>query len=213
MTALGTELSAAGINCVLPSRLDEAFSLAHLFGSGGGQAIAWHDGLVKLRRALIATLMGLVTGCGSPPTLPESVARAALPAQQTVPEDALNPDVRQDTIQQTICIPGYTATVRPSTSYTNGVKLKLLREQALPASAAGKFELDHQIPLALGGHPRSLQNLVLQHWEGQDGAKVKDRLERRLQQLVCTGKVRLDEARRAIYVDWQGAYRTYFMTR
>ena len=40
----------------------------------------------------------------------------------------LNPDVHQDTIRQTICQSGYTKAVRPSTTYTNGVKRKLLRE-------------------------------------------------------------------------------------
>ena len=127
-----------------------------------------------------------------------------------MPEEALTTEVQQDTIQQTICVSGYTASVRPSTTYTNGVKLKLLREQGLPASAAKEFELDHRIPLALGGHPRNLQNLVLQTWEGKNGAKVKDRLERRLQQLVCAGKLLLDDARRAIYLDWSYAYRYYY---
>lgn len=117
--------------------------------------------------------------------------------------------MRQDTIRQSICVSGYTASVRPSTTYTNGVKLKLLREQGLPASAAPEFELDHRIPLALGGHPRNLRNLLLQRWEGEDGAKVKDRLERRLQRLVCTEKLPLDEAQSAVYVNWQDAYHTY----
>lgn len=164
---------------------------------------------MNLRQLLIIGLLGLVSACGSPPTLPKSPSPAALTSLQTLPEEALNADVRQDTIQQTICVAGYTASVRPSTTYTNGVKLRLLREEALPASAANEFELDHRIPLALGGHPRSLKNLMLQPWDGKDGAKVKDRLERRLQQLVCSGKLLLDDARRAIYVDWQGAYHNY----
>jgi len=39
--------------------------------------------------------------------------------------------VGQTSIQQTICVPGWTVSVRPSTSYTNGLKLKLMREQGL----------------------------------------------------------------------------------
>jgi hypothetical protein len=164
---------------------------------------------MSLRQLLTVGLLGLLAACGSSPTLPESTASAVSARLQVVPEDALNADVRQDTIQKTICVAGYTASVRPSTTYTNGVKLKLLREQALPASGAIDFELDHHIPLALGGHPRNLKNLMLQPWEGKDGAKVKDRLERRLQKLVCAGTLLLDDARRAIYFDWKGAYRTY----
>ena len=124
----------------------------------------------------------------------------------TVPASALNPDVRASTIAQTICTAGYTKDVRPGTAYTNGVKLKLLREQRLEPSSSSDYELDHIIPLALGGHPRSLSNLMLQPWDGANGAKRKDRLEVKLQCLVCTGQVQLDEARGAIFNDWQAAY-------
>lgn len=122
---------------------------------------------------------------------------------------ALNSDVNQATIQQTICVSGYTKSVRPSTTYTNGVKLKLLRESRIDDSHMSDFELDHIIPLALGGHPRSLNNLMLQPWEGTNSAKRKDRLEVKLQCLVCTGQVGLKVAQLAIYNDWQGAYHTY----
>ena len=74
---------------------------------------------------------------------------------------ATNPDVTQATIDQTICVVGYTKTVRPSTSYTRGVKLMLLRREGLPADAAKNYELDHLINLSIGGHPRKLSNLVL----------------------------------------------------
>ena len=84
-----------------------------------------------------------------------------------------------------------------------------MREHEIPASTAADFELDHRIPLARGGHPRNLKNLALQPWEGEDGAKNKDRLERRLQRLVCVGRLLLDDARRAIYFDWRAAYRRH----
>lgn len=98
-----------------------------------------------------------------------------------MPSEALNPDVRQDTIQQTICRPGYTASVRPSTPFANGVELKLLRERGLPASASKDYELDRVIPLGLAGHPRSLTDLALQEWESENGVRKKDQLERRMQ--------------------------------
>jgi len=128
-----------------------------------------------------------------------------------VPVEALNLDVRPDTIDQTICLPGYTASVRPATSYTNGVKAKLLRESGTDAANARKYELDHVIPLAVGGHPRNIKNLNLQPWDGEDGAKKKDRLERRLQQLVCSRLLGLRDAQAAIWTDWQAAYRRYVL--
>ena len=126
---------------------------------------------------------------------------------------ALNLDVTQRSIGQTICVSGYTRTVRPSTSYTIGVKLKLLREAGLDENQRSKFELDHIIPLALGGHPRNLNNLMLQRWEGPTGAKKKDRLEVKLQCLVCTGQVELSEAQQSIYTDWTKAYHDFALVK
>lgn len=71
------------------------------------------------------------------------------------------------------------------------------------------YELDHVIPLALGGHPRNPKNLALQLWEGSDGAKRKDRLEIKLQCLVCSGTVLLGEAQAAVWSDWPLAYKNY----
>jgi hypothetical protein len=93
--------------------------------------------------------------------------------------------------------------VRPSSSYTNGVKAKLLRESGLDQSLMPDYELDHIIPLALGGHPRKLANLTLQPWDGEHGAKRKDLLERRLQILVCRGELNLNEAQACIAEDWE----------
>lgn len=122
---------------------------------------------------------------------------------------ALNPDVTPATIQQTICVPGYTSSVRPSTNFTNGVKKLLTQRRGIDFSSASDYELDHIIPLALGGHPRKLDNLELQPWEGENGARRKDRLEAKLQCLVCSGQVPLMDAQRDILGDWQAAYHRY----
>jgi hypothetical protein len=119
------------------------------------------------------------------------------------PAEVLNTDVRQETIAETICTPGYTKSVRPATSYTNGVKLKLMREQGIDSGRAREFELDHREPLELGGHPRNIHNLQLQPWDGADGAHAKDRLEHRLHRMVCKGKISLTEAQACIWDDWQ----------
>lgn len=163
---------------------------------------------MNLRTLSLSVVLALCAGCAAPPAKRVDASSAELP---TVPTEALNPDVRQETIQQTICVPGYTASVRPLTSYTNGVKAKLLRERAQDMAAASSYELDHKVPLALGGHPRNLSNLELQLWEGDTGAKKKDRIERRLQVLVCGGKVGLQAAQQAMYFDWQAAYREYLI--
>jgi hypothetical protein len=111
--------------------------------------------------------------------------------------------VDEGTIDRTICVSGYTKSVRPATSYTNGVKKKLMREAGIDEARIGDYELDHIVPLALGGHPRKLSNLMLQPWEGVHGAKAKDTLEVRLQSLVCHGKLDLTDAQVCIAQDWE----------
>ena len=118
-------------------------------------------------------------------------------------------EVTQDTIQTTICVSGWTATIRPSTSFTNGLKQLMLSRAGLSSGDASNYELDHYVPLALGGHPRSEDNLWLQPWNGTWSAKVKDRLERRLQVMVCAGEVTLHAAQQAIQKGWRAAYRKF----
>jgi hypothetical protein len=52
----------------------------------------------------------------------------------------------------------------PKTSYTDVVKIMLLREQGLLDSGKTQYELDHYIRLELGGDPKSADNLWLQPW-------------------------------------------------
>jgi hypothetical protein len=116
---------------------------------------------------------------------------------------ALNPDVDEDTIHKTICVSGYTKTVRPATNYTNGVKQKLMREAGIDPARTSDYELDHIVPLAHGGHPRKLSNLMLQPWDGPHGAHIKDILEERLHQLVCHDSFDLTDAQVCIARDWE----------
>src|SRR5438445_12387100 len=69
---------------------------------------------------------------------------------------ALNPNVVQSTINETICKKGYTKLVRPAISFTKGVKQKLMRAEGIASERANEFELDHIVPLTLGGHPHHL---------------------------------------------------------
>ncbi len=105
-------------------------------------------------------------------------------------------------------MPGYTTAVRPSTSFNNGIKAKLMREAGIAPEAASTLKLDHRVSLSVGGHPRHLSNLGLQPLEGPGGAQGKDQLERRLQILVCARQLPL-ASQWVLYSDWQSAYRQY----
>ena len=133
---------------------------------------------------------------------------ALLPAT-TFGNGAIDPAITSTNFYETICIPGYTKTVRPPVSVTNRIKKQMLRDTGIGESHIREYELDHVIPLALGGHPSRLENLQLQLWEGHNGAKRKDRIEVKMQCLVCSGQVRLDQAQREIANDWDAAYHRY----
>jgi hypothetical protein len=159
-------------------------------------------------RVLIAFMAAvLVSSCAAPLGVGQNDATEE--RVHTEPAGAPNPDVNQAIIHQTICVPGWTTTVRPATSYTNGVKLKLMLEQGLASSEASRYELDHFVPLALGGHPRDPRNLWLQLWDGEWGARTKDRLEVKMKTLVCSGRLTLDAAQQAVRLNWRSAYRLY----
>lgn len=123
------------------------------------------------------------------------------------PIGALNPNVTQRNIDSTICLSGYTKTIRPSSSYTSKVKRKLIGIDG----DMSKYELDHFVPLSIGGSPKSIDNLWAQSWDGTCNAKDKDRLEKALQQSVCYGVISLKEAQDSIVkTNWRTTYREYF---
>ena len=129
-----------------------------------------------------------------------SVSVAIIPESVRAEELPTNPAVTQATIGETICIPGWTKTVRPSARYTARIKIKLIRELELDEALLVDFELDHRIPLALGGAPSDPRNLELQPW---DEAPQKDAVEACLAHAVCAGKITLDDARERIWRDWR----------
>ena len=72
-----------------------------------------------------------------------------------------------------------------------------------------RYEIDHLIPLSLGGADEAAnlwpESLVKQPWN----AHAKNRLEVRLHELVCTGRLPLAQAQKEIAADWIAAYETY----
>jgi hypothetical protein len=73
---------------------------------------------------------------------------------------------------------------------------------------SGSFELDHLIPLELGGDNADA-NLWPEPASPVPGFHQKDVLENRLHELVCSGRLALGDAQRAIASDWYAAYRTH----
>jgi hypothetical protein len=115
-----------------------------------------------------------------------------------------NPNVTQDNINQTICVKGWTATIRPPESYTEALKKKQMDALGLPGKPE-EYEEDHFIPLELGGHPTDPNNLWPQLWDITNpcSAHIKDKDENDFREAVCASKQTLAAARTAIADKWE----------
>ena len=136
----------------------------------------------------------------------DCVALNGLPDASCTP-GAVDPSVTQSNIQQTICVPGYTAKVRPPTSFTDRLKVMLMAAYNLTGQPLANFELDHLIPLELGGAPRDAANLWPEPWTGSGNARQKDVIENFLHDQVCRGTTTLADSQRQIATDWSAVRR------
>jgi len=132
--------------------------------------------------------------------IPSASAGTSTALLPSVPAAMLNPDVTQATIAGTVCLAGWTKTVRPPSSYTTALKTRQMAAQGLPGTTAD-YEEDHLIPLELGGAPRAEANLWPEPWPE---ARRKDAEENRLHAAVCAGSMTLDQARLTMYRNWAG---------
>ena len=142
------------------------------------------------RTALVAAAVLLAAAAFVLPqrTAPKSPYHADLVRTPGV----LNPDVTQATIDATICVRGWTRTIRPPTSYTNDLKRRQMREYGVTGELSD-YQEDHLISLELGGHPTDPSNLWPQPYPR---ASQVDAIENELNDEVCSGKLSLDAAQR-----------------
>lgn len=160
--------------------------------------------LVTALSSLALAAAGLTVTTGTAHAASCSQGDLPLPDPACTP-GALNPDVTQDTIGSTICVSGWTATVRPPSSYTTALKKKQIVEYGYSDTNLSDYEEDHFVPLELGGAPRSEENLWPEPHAGSEGSADKDTVENKLKKAVCAGEVNLTDAQDAIMTDWTTA--------
>jgi hypothetical protein len=98
-----------------------------------------------------------------------------------------------------ICTPGYSARVR---NVPQSLKREIYAEYGIVRHRPGEYEIDHLIPLELGGS-NSARNLWPEPYSGATGASDKDELESRLHSRVCSGAISLAAAQREIVARWE----------
>ena len=164
--------------------------------------------LIPLAAVCALLLLGAPTPSPAVAAVPaDHVMATGLPDAGLTP-GATNPAVTPATLSQTICRSGWTATVRPPSSYTTGLKRAQIVAYGFNDTSLSSYEEDHLVPLELGGSPASPQNLWPEPYhvrlvDGTDvGARAKDQLENSLKRDVCAGRLSLATAQRRIAVNW-----------
>jgi hypothetical protein len=134
-------------------------------------------------------------------------AQGSLPDPLLTP-GAINPAVTQDNIKQTICRPGWTKTIRPSSSYIVRIKRAGMLAYNYPLKRWSDYVEDHRIPLEVGGDPKDPLNLWPQLIYSPDGwdDRLKNDLEDTLHRQVCSGVISLADAQAAFRGNWHLAY-------
>ena len=115
------------------------------------------------------------SACGSVPSADacQAVDGGALEDRSCTP-GAIDPRVTQADIHSTICVSGYTDTVRPPVSYTAPLESELIRSYDLSLGPS-QTELDHLISLELGGAPADVRNLWPEPYAGGEAPTTRTR--------------------------------------
>src|SRR6266542_3816982 len=102
------------------------------------------------RRALLIALLGVV---GALPAAAFALAGATALILPTHTPGARYYKVTQATIASTICVKGWTKTIRPPASYTTALKKQQLAAWNYVDQNPRHYEEDHLVSLELGGAP------------------------------------------------------------
>jgi len=89
---------------------------------------------------------------------------------------------------------------------------EILRRYGLPPGTHPDYEIDHLIPLCLGGSddPSNLWPQPRRSIELTWNAEATDRLERLMCDMVCDGQIDIATAQQTFATDWIAAYQTYY---
>lgn len=151
-----------------------------------------------------------VSAAAVQPQLPPGSCRARGSGVYSLPDSActpgaVNPVVTQATISQTICVSGFTRTIRPSESVTHTEKLGNMAAYG-DGRSTGDYEYDHLVSLELGGAVNDPRNL----WPEPGGSpNPKDTIENALHRMVCDGRIQLADAQRIIATNWVSWAKTH----
>jgi hypothetical protein len=125
-----------------------------------------------------------------------------------IPDPTLTPGAVRATDAGEICSTG----TRQLRHWDRARDDRVMAAYGLPTGPHPGFEVDHLIPLGIGGadSEANLWPEPRRTIEPKRNAEAKDRLEWKLRDLVCSGALDVREAQREIAEDWTEAYGRFF---
>lgn len=125
------------------------------------------------------------------------------------PRTSLTPGVTRPVTRQEVCS---SEPVEPVRVIPASLRQRVFETYGMPNAQPRAYEVDYLITPELGGAD-DIRNLWPEPYSATVwNAHVKDALEDRLHQMVCTGQIDLATAQHDIATDWISAYKRYFHT-
>ena len=153
-----------------------------------------------MRYIIIAALFLTLASCSARQQQTAQLTQAHCMAQSGLPDPrcTIGAIFLKATTAQ-ICSPGYASSVR---NVPQSEKDKVYAEYGITKHTLGAYEVDHEIPLEIGGS-NDIKNLWPEPYTGPYNAHEKDQVENYLHDQVCSGKVALKDAQTAIAANWK----------
>ena len=135
-----------------------------------------------------------------------AVAAAGQARADDLPDRGMTPGGVASTDATKVCKRAYVKNLKP---VPPTVVTQVYKEYGIQHPDPSDYEIDQLVSLDLGGS-NDIFNLWPQSTRTKPwNAALKNRLEKRLRQLVCSGKLSLLEAQSALATDWTAAYKRW----
>ena len=198
-----------GASAQLRARLAEVAAESRRSSWAGLFRFALATRLVAYISLTIITTVVISKVFDGQPTMKTLLSAITVSQPAVVPNRSLTPGAATQASVADVCEMAHEEVVKDVPA---ALRQRVFEEYEISNAATGNYEVDYLITPGLGG-AQDIRNL----WPEPSASlawnsRVKDALEERLHQLVCSGKVDLPTAQHEIATDWIAAYKKYFST-
>jgi hypothetical protein len=124
-------------------------------------------------------------------------ARAHCVARGELPDSACTPGAAEPLTREQLC----SRSTRERRHVSEATKRAVLASYGVPWSARGGYEVDHRVPLCVGG-----SNDVANLWaQPSPSYEAKDRVEAHVCRAICAETMTAEEGQRVFLGDWRSA--------